>query len=80
MHACRILVGNPEGKKQLGGPKVEGANNIKMDIRELDCGGIDWIYLVQSRNQWRTLVKKVWSLIPFWEIIVQLSEWRILVK
>jgi hypothetical protein len=51
------LVGKQEGKKQLGGPRIEGAGNIKMDIREIDCGGIDRIYLVQSRIQWRIILR-----------------------
>jgi hypothetical protein len=31
-------------------------NNIKMDIREIGFGGMNWIHLVQDRDQWRVLV------------------------
>jgi hypothetical protein len=31
-------------------------DNIKMDLRELGQGGMDWIDLAQDRDQWRALV------------------------
>jgi hypothetical protein len=34
-NACRILVGNPEGKRQLGRPRRRWVYNIKMDSREI---------------------------------------------
>jgi hypothetical protein len=33
-----------------------------MDLREIGWGGIDWIDLVQDRDQWRVLVNKVVNL------------------
>jgi hypothetical protein len=36
--------------------------NIKIDLREIGCGGMDWIDLAESRNQWRALVNKVMNL------------------
>jgi hypothetical protein len=44
-NACRILVGKPEGKRLLGRPRCRWVDNIKMDLRELGWGGMDWIDL-----------------------------------
>jgi hypothetical protein len=44
-NANRILVGNPEGKRPLGRPRHRWVDNIKMDLRELEWVGIDWIDL-----------------------------------
>jgi hypothetical protein len=61
-NACRMLVGKPEGKRQLGRPRLRWVDNIKMDLREIGWGGIDWINLVQDRDQWRALVSTVMNL------------------
>jgi len=37
----------------LGDPCVGGGDNIKMDLQELECGGIDWIELAQDTDRWR---------------------------
>jgi hypothetical protein len=37
----RVLVGKSEGKKPLGKPKCTGTDNIKMDLQEVGCGGMD---------------------------------------
>jgi hypothetical protein len=58
-NACRILVGKPEGKRPLGRPRRRWVDNIKMDLREIGWNGMDWIDLVQDRDQWRTLVNTV---------------------
>ena len=54
----RVWVGKPEGKRPLG-PRHRWEDNIKMDIQEVGCGGVDWIELTQDRNWWRTFVKAV---------------------
>jgi len=41
----RVLVRKPEGKRQLGRPRRRWADNIKMDLQEVGCGGMDWIEL-----------------------------------
>jgi hypothetical protein len=41
----RILVKKPEGKRPLGRPICRWVDNIKMDLREIGCGGVDWIDL-----------------------------------
>jgi hypothetical protein len=50
-NTCRILVGNPEGKRPLGRPKHRWVENIKMDLREIGWSGMDWIDLAQDRDQ-----------------------------
>ena len=40
---CRVLVGETEGKRPLGRPTHRRENNIKMDLQEVGCGGMDWI-------------------------------------
>jgi len=49
---CRILVGKPEVKRPLGTPRLRCEDNIKMNLKEVRCGGMDWIELVQDRNRW----------------------------
>jgi len=41
----RVLVGKPEGRRPLGRPRRKWENNIRMDLREVGCGGVDWIEL-----------------------------------
>jgi hypothetical protein len=54
-----VLVGKPEGKRQLGRPRRRWENNIKMGLQKVGCGGIDWIDLAQDRDRCRTLVNAV---------------------
>jgi hypothetical protein len=58
-NAYRILVGKPEGKRQLGRPRRRWVDNIKMDLREIGWGSMDWIDLTQDGDQWRALVNTV---------------------
>jgi len=60
--AYRVLVGKPEEKRLLGRPRRRWEDNIKMDLQEVGCGGIDWIELAQDRDRWRTLVNAVMNL------------------
>jgi 3-oxoacyl-ACP reductase-like protein len=53
----RVLVGNPERKRPLGRSRRRWEDNIGIDLREMGCGSVDWIELVQYRNRWRALVK-----------------------
>jgi hypothetical protein len=38
-------------------------DNIKMDLKELECGVMDWIDLVQDSDQWRVLVNTIMNLL-----------------
>jgi hypothetical protein len=55
----RVLVGKPEGKRPLGRPRCRWEENIKMDLQDAGCGGMDWIELAQDRDRWRALVNAV---------------------
>jgi len=58
----RVLVGKPEGKRPHERPRLRWEDNIKMDLQEVGCGGMDWIELVQYRDRWRALVNAVMNL------------------
>jgi len=58
----RVLVGKPEGMRPLGRPRRRWEDNIKMDLKELGCGDMDWIKLAQDRDRWRTRVNAVMNL------------------
>jgi hypothetical protein len=49
--AYNIFVGNPEGRRPLGRPRRTWEDNIKMDLREIELGDVDWIHLVQDRDR-----------------------------
>jgi hypothetical protein len=55
-------VGKPEGKRPLGRQRRRWVDNIKMDLREIGWGGMDWIDLVQDGNQWGAVVSTVMNL------------------
>jgi hypothetical protein len=58
----RALVGKPEGRRPLGRPRRRWEDNIKMNLREVGWGGMDWINLAQDRYRWRALVNAVMNL------------------
>ena len=55
----RVLVGKHEGKKPLGRPRCRWEGNIRIDLQEVECGGVDWIELAQDRGRWWALVNAV---------------------
>jgi len=55
----RVLVGKPERKRPLGRPRFRWENNIKIDLHEVEYGGMDWFELSQDRDRWRALVTTV---------------------
>jgi len=55
----RVLVGKLEWKRPLGRPRHRWEDNIKMDLQEVRCGGMDWIEVAQDRDRWRALVTAV---------------------
>ena len=58
----RVLVGQSEEKGPLGTPWRRWEDNIQKDLKEVGCGGVDWIVLVQDRDRWRALVNTVMNL------------------
>jgi hypothetical protein len=61
-NAYKILVEKPEGKRTLGKPTCRWVDNIKMDLRVIGWGGMNWIDLAQDRDQWRAPVNTVMNL------------------
>jgi hypothetical protein len=59
---CKVLMAKPEGDRPLGRPRRRWEDNIKMDLQEVGCGGMDWIELAQDRDRWRALVNAVMNL------------------
>jgi hypothetical protein len=58
----RVLVGRPESKRPLGRPRRRWEDNIKIDLREIDIDGANWIRLAQDRVQCRAFVNTVINL------------------
>jgi hypothetical protein len=52
----RVLVRKPEGKRPLGRPRHRWKDNIKLDLQDVGCEGMDWIDVTQDRERWRVLV------------------------
>jgi hypothetical protein len=50
-NANRILVGSPERKRPLGRSRRRWEDHIRMDLREIGWGGMDWIDLAKDRDQ-----------------------------
>jgi hypothetical protein len=60
--AYRVLVGKAEGKRPLGRLRPKWEDNIKMNLQEVGCWGMDWIELAQDRDRWRALVNAVMNI------------------
>jgi hypothetical protein len=58
----KVLVGKPEGKRPLGRLRRRWKDNIKKDLQEMECGGMDWMELALVRNRWRALVNAVMNI------------------
>jgi hypothetical protein len=57
-----VSVGKPEGKRPLGRPWRRWEDGIRMDLRQIGLGGVDWIRLSQDRDRWRAVVCAVMNL------------------
>jgi hypothetical protein len=58
----RVLMGKPEGKRPLGRPRHRCEDGIRMDLREIGWGSVDWIQLAQDRDRFQALVNAVMNL------------------
>jgi hypothetical protein len=58
----KVLMGKPKGKRPLGGPRRRWEDGIRLDLREIGLGGVDWIRLAQDRYRWRAVVSAVMNL------------------
>jgi hypothetical protein len=58
----RVLMGKPVGTRPLGRARCRWEDNIKIDLQEVGCGGMDWIELAQNSDRWRALVNAVMNL------------------
>jgi hypothetical protein len=55
-------VGKPEGKISVGRLRCRWVDSVKMDLRDIGWGGMDWIDLSQDKDPWRALVNTVINL------------------
>jgi hypothetical protein len=58
----RVLVAKREGKRPLEKPRRRWEYGIKMDLKEIGWGGVEWIHLAQDRSRWRAVVNAVMNL------------------
>jgi len=58
----RVVVGKFEGRRPIGRPRHRWEDNIKMDLQEVRCRGMDWIVLSQGRDRWQAIVNAVLNL------------------
>jgi hypothetical protein len=57
-----VLMGKPEGKRPLGRPSYRWGYGIRMDLREIGWGSVDWIQFAQDRDWWQAVVNTVINL------------------
>jgi hypothetical protein len=58
----RVLVGRPERKRPLERSRRWWEDDIRMDLREIEFEGANWIRLAQARVQWRPFVSTIMNL------------------
>ena len=70
-----VLVRRPERRRPLGRPRRRSEDNFKMDIKEVEWGGMNWIDLGQDRDRWRVLANAVMKLCVSYRAGNLLSSW-----
>jgi hypothetical protein len=58
----RVLVVKPEGKRPLGRHRFRWEDDIKMNLQEVEYGGMDWIGLARDRDRWRAVLNAIMNL------------------
>jgi hypothetical protein len=58
----RVLVGKPEGRRPKGRTRRRWEDNIRLDLREVGCGCVDWMELAQDKDRWHALLSAVMNL------------------
>jgi len=46
---CRVLVRTPEGKRIHGRSRRRWDDNINLDLKEIRCEDVDWIFLAHNK-------------------------------
>jgi hypothetical protein len=59
----KVLVGKPKGKRPRGRPRRRWEDGIRMDLREIGWGSVEWLHLAQVRDRWWALVNTVMNLL-----------------
>jgi hypothetical protein len=60
--AYKILIRKPKRRRPLGIARHRWEDNIKTDLKEIECEDVGWIHLFQDRVQWQDLVNIVMNL------------------
>jgi hypothetical protein len=60
--AYRVFGGKREGWRPFGRPRLRWEDNIKIDLKEMECGVVDWVELAQDGDKWRALLNAVLNL------------------
>jgi len=55
----RVFMGRTVGKRSLERSRRRWEDNIKRDLQEVGCGGMDWIELTQDKDKSQGLVNAV---------------------
>jgi hypothetical protein len=58
----KVLVVKSEGKRPLGRPRRRWEDGVRMDLKEIGLGCVDWIRLAQDSDRWRAVVSAVMNL------------------
>jgi hypothetical protein len=58
----RVLMGKPEGKRPLERPRCRWEDGLKIDLREIGGGCVEWIHLAGDGDRWRAVVSMVMNL------------------
>jgi hypothetical protein len=61
-HVYKILIGKPEGKRPLGRPRRRWEDDNRIDPKKIGWEGVDWMHLIQDRDQWLAVVNTVINL------------------